>query len=127
MIEIDVFDPPMCCSTGVCGPGVDPLLAAFAADLQWLTDHGVRVTRYNLAQEPDAFVSRPVVHDVLQQEGAGCLPLVLVNGEVMWRGAYPRREALAHASGLAVSASRTKPLITVTPSGGCCTPGSDGC
>ena len=44
MTQIDVFDPPMCCSSGVCGPQVDPLLAAFAADVDWLGTQGVTVT-----------------------------------------------------------------------------------
>ena len=44
MTHLDVFDPPMCCSTGVCGPSVDPLLAAFAADVDWLASKGVSVT-----------------------------------------------------------------------------------
>ncbi len=34
MTTIEVFDPAMCCSTGVCGPQVDPDLARFAADLR---------------------------------------------------------------------------------------------
>ena len=111
MTQVDVFDPPMCCSSGVCGPDVDPLLAAFAADVDWLTSQGVRVTRYNLAQEPQAFVSNPLVHEALQREGDACLPLVLVNGEIAGRGAYPRRDELARLAGLASAASRTKPLI----------------
>jgi anion-transporting ArsA/GET3 family ATPase len=57
MTQIDVFDPPMCCSTGACGPAVDPLLAAFSADLQWLAAQGVRVTRHNLAQASAAFAA----------------------------------------------------------------------
>lgn len=126
MTHIDVFDPPMCCSSGVCGPTVDPLLAVFAADLQWLSEQGVEITRHNLAQEPDAFVSHPVVKTLLQQEGDACLPLVFVNGEVLGRGAYPRREALARAAGLVASASRAKPVIRLA-SGGGCTPGSGCC
>jgi hypothetical protein len=126
MTQIDVFDPPMCCSTGVCGPAVDPLLAAFAADLHWLAEQGVRVMRHNLAQAPEAFVSNPVVQGLLQSEGEACLPLVLVNGAVVGRGAYPRREALAHAAGLAASASRTKPIIRLGTSGSC-DPGSGCC
>ena len=125
MTSVEVFDPPMCCSTGVCGPAVDPLLAAFAADLQWLGEQGVQVTRHNLAQEPDAFVRHTTVHDLLQREGDACLPLVLVNDEVVWRGAYPRREALARAAGLAATASRTKPVIALEAAP-CCTPDS-GC
>ena len=55
MIKVQVFDPAMCCSTGVCGPSVDPVLPRFAADLEWLKSKGVRVERYNLAQEVGAF------------------------------------------------------------------------
>lgn len=55
MNELLVFDPALCCSTGVCGPEVDPALVSFAADLEWLRTRGVQVRRFNLAQEPGAF------------------------------------------------------------------------
>lgn len=126
MTLIEVFDPPMCCSSGVCGPEVDPLLAAFAADVDWLTSQGVSVARHNLAQEPQAFVSNPLVQQTLQREGDACLPLVLVNGEIAGRGAYPRRDELARLAGITPAASRTKPLIRLSSSG-CCTPGSGCC
>lgn len=51
-MEIRVFDPPMCCSTGVCGPSVDPELVRFSADLDWLKAQGVTVERYNLSSSP---------------------------------------------------------------------------
>ena len=126
MTQIDVFDPPMCCSTGVCGPSVDPLLATFAADVEWLTAQGVTVVRHNLSQDPQPFVSNTRVLDLMQREGTTCLPIVLVNGEELGHGAYPRREELARASGLAASASRTKPRI-FRSADGCCTPGSGCC
>jgi hypothetical protein len=126
MTKIDVFDPPMCCSSGVCGPQVDPLLAAFAADVDWLGAQGVTVTRHNLAQEPQAFVSNPVVQQTLQREGDECLPLLLVNGEIAARGAYPRRDELARLAGLVPAASTTKPRIKLS-AGSCCTPGSGCC
>ena len=126
MTHIDVFDPPMCCSSGVCGPQVDPLLAAFAADVDWLGTQGVTVTRHNLGQEPQAFVSNPVVQQTLQQEGDACLPLVLVNGEIAARGAYPRRDELARLAGLVATASSSKPKIRLSTAGSC-TPGSRCC
>jgi hypothetical protein len=33
-ITIDVYDPAMCCNTGVCGPDVDDFLADFANDVK---------------------------------------------------------------------------------------------
>lgn len=126
MPHLDVFDPPMCCSSGVCGPSVDPRLAAFAADVDWLTAQGVSVNRYNLAQDPQAFVSNPLVKDMLLREGDGCLPLLIMNGDIVGRGAYPRRDELAQFAGLTASVSHAKPRIRLTPSGGC-TPGSGCC
>lgn len=54
MIAVRVFDPAMCCSTGICGPSVDPQLVRFAADLDWLKGQGVSVERFNLSQQPGA-------------------------------------------------------------------------
>ena len=126
MTHLDVFDPPMCCSSGVCGPSVDPLLAAFAADVDWLTSQGVTVSRYNLAQNPQAFVAHPLVKDLLEREGDRCLPLVIMDGEIVGHGAYPRREELAHLTGLIATASRAKPRIRLNSTGGC-RPGSGCC
>lgn len=126
MPHLDVFDPPMCCSSGVCGPSVDPLLAAFAADVDWLTSQGVSVSRYNLAQDPEAFVAHPLVNETLQREGDAGLPLLIMNGEIVAHGAYPRREELARLAGLTASASSAGPRIRLR-SAGCCGPGSSGC
>ena len=126
MTHIEVFDPPMCCSSGVCGPSVDPALAAFAADVAWLTAQGVTVARHNLSQDPQPFVSNTRVLDRMQREGNSCLPIVLVNGEELGHGAYPRREELARAAGLVAGASQTKPRIRLSTDK-CCTPGSGCC
>jgi hypothetical protein len=100
MTKLEVFDPPLCCSTGVCGPNVDPSLVRFAADCQWLAGHGVLVDRFNLAQQPQAFVSNPLVRAVLTESGNECLPLILVNGAIASRGRYPARRELAALAGV---------------------------
>jgi hypothetical protein len=86
MTTLEIFDPPMCCSTGVCGPDLDQRLPQFAADLAWLAGRGVRVARYNLAQEPAAFVANPQVKRLLDQWGQSCLPLILREETVAARG-----------------------------------------
>jgi AhpD family alkylhydroperoxidase len=95
MTMVEVFDPPMCCSTGVCGPSVDPALATFAADLQWAGENGARVTRYNLAQEPGRFAGHDAVRALLAEGGEEVLPVVVVDGEVRSSGRYPARAELA--------------------------------
>lgn len=76
---LQVFDPPMCHSTGVCGPSVDPELARCSGDLEWLKAQGVEVQRFNLAQNPGAFVKHQSIQQALAARGNDCLPLLLVD------------------------------------------------
>jgi hypothetical protein len=123
MKAIEIFDPAMCCTTGVCGPAVDPELARFAGDLEWLKQHGVPVTRHNLSQEPLAFAQNAAVAKALQDGGPECLPLVLVDGQIKAMGAYPGRDKLQHWAGLiAVAAS-----APAAASAGGCGCGPKGC
>lgn len=115
-VTIRVFDPAMCCSTGVCGPSVDPELARFAADVEWLTRQGVSVERFNLSQQPAVFAATPAVKEALAR-GTEVLPLVLVGDRVAVEGAYPSRETLAALAGLVV-----KKLEVAPAAGGCCGP-----
>ena len=104
MSKVQVFDPPMCCSTGVCGPEVDPALVRFASDLAWLKSNGVEVERFNLAQAPAAFVGNPVVAQAIRGRDDG-LPLLLVDGKIAAQGSYPAREVLAELAGVAAPKS----------------------
>lgn len=99
-MKIEVFDPAMCCSTGVCGPSVDPALAAFAGDLDWLAEHGVQVRRFNLGQEPGAFVANHDVKTLLEAEGEAGLPAVFTDGELRSSGRFPTRGELASWAGV---------------------------
>ncbi len=102
MKKLEVFDPPMCCSTGVCGPKVDPVLARFTADLHWLANQRVAIERYNLAQQPQAFVANTAVKAALKDYGNECLPLILLDGHIIRQGSYPTRGELAQLTGLEV-------------------------
>jgi hypothetical protein len=126
-MRLEVFDPPLCCPTGVCGPSVDPELVRFNADLDWLSGHDVGIERFNLAQQPQAFAANPRVAELLGKTGVAALPLVLCEGKVLATGSYPTREALAAAAGLpaAVSAPPARPRLSVfrpkcEPGSGCC-------
>jgi hypothetical protein len=100
MKKVEVFDPPMCCSTGVCGPNVDSRLVKFAADLHWLANQKIAVERYNLAQQPQAFAASEIVRAALQKYGNECLPLILLNGAIVSKGRYPNRDELANLTGV---------------------------
>ena len=104
-MKIQIFDPPMCCSTGICGPSVDPELVRFAADLDWLKRQGVEAERYNLSQQPAAFADNDVVKAALAKDGNECLPLTLVDGAVVCRGKHPTRQDLAGYAGIEIQPS----------------------
>lgn len=101
MKRLDVYDPAMCCSTGVCGPAVDPALVRFAADLKWLQDQGVEVRRFNLSQNPAAFVENDAVKQALTDKGDDALPFLIADGKALASGRYPERAELASGLGLA--------------------------
>ncbi|WP_193015432.1 MULTISPECIES: arsenite efflux transporter metallochaperone ArsD [Gammaproteobacteria] len=97
---LEVFDPALCCSTGVCGTDVDQALVDFATDVSWLKKQGANVKRFNLGQEPIEFVNNAKAKNFLETAGAESLPLVLLNGEVVLTGRYPKRNELARWFGI---------------------------
>lgn len=113
MVTIQVFDPALCCSSGVCGVDIDATLVGFAADVDWARQNGAPVERFNLAQQPLAFAENPTVKAFLERSGAEALPLILVDGEVALAGRYPSRAELARWAGIAAVSAPQSP-------GGCC-------
>ena len=105
MTVLTVYDPPQCCTSGVCGPEVDPKLAQFAGDLDWLKNQGVTVTRYNLAQEPAQFVESSIVKAALERSGEDELPIILVGEELASSGRFPDRIELSAMVGIEADAS----------------------
>ncbi len=119
--KLEVFDPPMCCSSGVCGTNVDARLVQFAGDLEHLKEKGVDVRRYNLSSEPAAFVQNAVVKQALNDDGNDCLPLVLIDGKLLSKGRYPARNELLDAAGLDTEAKPESAASAGTKCGsGCC-------
>ncbi|MBL6705010.1 MAG: arsenite efflux transporter metallochaperone ArsD [Planctomycetaceae bacterium] len=123
MSTVQIYDKAMCCSTGICGPQVDPVLPRFAGDLEWLKSKGHQVERFNLSQQPAEYAKNPVVQQMLQSEGVESLPLVIVDGRIASRSEYPTRENLALWTGTALNES-VLPVVS-EDGGGCC--GNSGC
>ena len=120
MKTIQIYDRPMCCSTGVCGPSVDPALPRFAADLDWLKSLGHSVDRYNLAQQPMAFTQNTQIHELLATLGTDCLPVVLIDGQVVSRGEYPTRDRFEAW----IQGSGQESLLPFVASPSCCQGGN---
>ena len=104
---IQVFEGPLCCNTGVCGPDPDQALVDFTADLDWLTRQGVSVRRANLAQDPAAFADSAVARAFVQKVGASGLPLIVADDVTVATGRYPSRAELARIAGVEAPAENT--------------------
>lgn len=91
MKTIQVYDPPMCCSTGICGTDIDPDLVNFAAMLSQLRSHNIQIERFNLGQQPMAFAQNPKVKALLEKDGTEILPLIFWDGELHLQGRYPTK------------------------------------
>ena len=121
MSKVEVFEPALCCATGVCGEDVDQQLVTFSADLDFIRSRGGDVVRYNLASEPLAFAESDAAAAFLHVAGSAGLPLVLVDGVTAMTGRYPHRDQLGAWAG----------IEDIDPAeGGCCSdegPGATGC
>lgn len=120
MKTVQVFDPALCCSSGVCGVDVDQQLVNFAADVAWAKENGGQIERFNLAQQPMAFAENAQVKALLERSGESALPITLVDGEVAFAGRYPSRDDLARWIGVAAPAESTKSTEASCCSGGKC-------
>jgi hypothetical protein len=94
MRTIQVYEPALCCNTGVCGPDVDQALVTFTADLEYLKGRGADIARHNLANDPSSFAANDTVRAYLQVAGSEGLPLTLVDGVTVMAGSYPTRAKL---------------------------------
>lgn len=119
MNKIEIFDPAMCCSTGICGPSIDPELMRIATIVSSLNEKGIDIVRYGLSDNPQAFIANKIVSGLLQEEGAEILPITLLNNVVVKNKAYPTNTELSEWLGI-------KMKIT-EKSGGCCRKSSGCC
>lgn len=101
MTTLTVYDPAMCCSTGICGAQVDQRLVDLAADLDWLKAQGVTVRRFGLSREPAEFAANDTIRRIMQDSEGDDLPVFMVDGVLKAKGRYPARAEMAEWVGLA--------------------------
>jgi hypothetical protein len=94
-MRLTIYDPAMCCSSGVCGPNVNDKLVHLSAFLKGLDKSLYCVERYNLSQQPEAYVSNATVAGILKEKGVDALPLVFVDDRLVCSGDYPTMDELA--------------------------------
>ena len=92
MRKLEIYEPPLCCPTGLCGPAPDPALAKLQENiLRWIKA-GIAVERIAINHSPQRFMANPTVVDLLTREGQEVLPISLLDGKVVCKGKYPSDE-----------------------------------
>jgi hypothetical protein len=122
MKRMIIFEPAMCCSTGVCGPSVDSELLRVATVINTLQKKDAVIERHNLTNNPQIFVDNKTVNELLNNGGIEILPIVMVDDVVVKTKAYPSNKEFCEMLGLPESSLKT--TITLM-SGGCSC--NDGC
>lgn len=93
-VDVEFFDPPMCCPTGICGPTIDQDLLDVNEMVKDLKDKGYLVERYQMTSHPAKFTGNPEVMALIRQKQMAALPIILLRGKIYADGYYPKGEAL---------------------------------
>jgi hypothetical protein len=94
MKKMSIYEPAMCCDTGLCGVSVDSELLRISTVLNSLKKNGVTVDRYNLSSAPMAFVNNKVINAFVNENGVEKLPAVMLDDKIIITGHYPTNEEL---------------------------------
>lgn len=125
MRSIHIYDPALCCSSGVCGADVDQNLVDFSAVVKQVAAEGISVTRHNLASDPLDFAQSETVRKFLEISGADALPAVVVDGVVAMSGSYPDAQMLRSFAG--VESEVVPAGVTTLPMSSSCCGDTGGC
>jgi hypothetical protein len=87
--DVELFDPPMCCPSGLCGPSLDQTLLDVNEMIMTLQRENLRVERYQMTSNPNAFLSNTEVMKLVREKQMEALPIIVVRGKVIKVGAYP--------------------------------------
>lgn len=120
MKKMSIYEPALCCDTGVCGVGVDPELLRISTALNALKKNGITVYRYNLSSAPQEFINNETVNKFINEQGVDGLPVTVVDGEIVISGRYPTNEEFSSLLGIPAS-------ILLKKSGGSCCSGGKCC
>ena len=124
MSKMEIYDPAMCCSTGICGPAVNPELIRVSAVVENLKKNGIEIKRHNLSSEPQAYTNSAAIGKELNAKGTKVLPITVVDGKIVKEAGYPTNEEFAVYLGVDLNKIQSIPVKTQVHKCNC---GPNGC
>ena len=94
IVKIKIFDPPLCCPTGICGPTVDQTLNDVNEMIAFLQKEGIQVERYQMTSHPHSFLNNTEVMKLVQEKQMAALPITVIYNQVIKTGSYPTIEEI---------------------------------
>ena len=88
LVDMEIFDPPVCCPTGTCGPTQDQTLLDVSEMVVTLESEGYRIERYQMTTNPEVFLSNPDVMRLVNEKKTNALPITVIRGELVSEGKY---------------------------------------
>jgi len=119
--KIIIFEPAMCCSTGLCGPSIDPELLRLSTLVNTLSKQGIKIDRYNVSSDPQEFVNNKIINEKLSKDGIDVFPITLLDGVIAKTHEYPTNKEISEWLDIDESIIEAKKKNT----SGCC--GGSGC
>ena len=92
--DVEIFDPPLCCPTGLCGPVLDTTLVDLGEAMFALQAEGRTVVRHMMTADPQAFLRNRDVYELIRQRQLAVLPITVVRGRIVKTDAYPTLDEL---------------------------------
>lgn len=117
MVKMIIFEPAMCCSTGLCGSVIDVELLRISTAISNLQRNGVKIERYNLSSNPEAFVDNRVINEILTRDGVDVLPVTIVDIKVVKTKSYPTNDELLKFLDIPESYLKAKETLKVKDCG----------
>lgn len=115
MSKLVIYDPAMCCPSGICGVSIDPEIIRVATALHAFRKHGVEVKRFNLTSNPMEFMTQQEVNKAINEKGVDCLPITVLDNKIVLVGRYPSNQEMCEYVGLSedVIPKRKKQIIQI--------------
>jgi len=92
--KITIYEPNLCCPSGVCGPNPDQTLIKLQDAIDKLKNEGIETERFTITSHPKQFTQNTDVMKLMQEKQLEALPITTIDGKVIKVGSYPSLEDL---------------------------------
>jgi hypothetical protein len=97
--DLRIYEGPMCCSTGICGPEPDKVLIEFNETLQKIQRefNDVNVVRASISFNVNLFLEKNEIIELVKEQGPEVLPITMINGSIIAKQCYMPYDELKKA------------------------------